>query len=261
MGGRAKKPTEIPPSYRREPVQIRFPVLEQTFVQLGGAFASKSRPLTPHELAIVRPIFGNSIVYDAVRVVKGYFANAPTTLGNYVRISLESRFDDSTLTHELTHVWQYQTHGTGYISNSMCAQIAGAIGTGSRNAAYEIHPADLRTVRSFSELSAERQARTVEHYFLSTLLQNSDPAVRERARADYWYLLREITDPMQDEPKFKAEFTDLERMIHEIRDARPLNGAAIYEETLYGPVRPRVLDPSDPRREPSQVMPFFRIHF
>jgi hypothetical protein len=61
---------------------------------------------------------------------------------------------------------EYQTRGTGYISNSICAQVAGAIGTGSRNAAYEIHPSQLHGVRSFYDLSAERQARTVEHYFV-----------------------------------------------------------------------------------------------
>ena len=261
MGGRAKKSLEGPSSYRRSQVQVRFPVLEQTFVQLGGAFASKSRPLTPRELAIARPIFGSSIVYDAIRVVKGYFANAPTTLGNHVRISLESRFDDATLVHELTHVWQYQTHGTGYISNSMCAQIAGAIGTGSRNAAYEIHPSDLRTVRSLMELSAERQARTVEHYFVSTLLRHPDEKVRERARTQYWYLVVEMTDPKADPAKFEAEFADLQRMVDEIRAARPLRAAEIYQESLYGPVQPRVLDASDPRREPPPVMPMFRIEF
>lgn len=261
MGGRAKTPSDGSSSYRRSSVQVRFPVLEQTFVQLGGAFAHRGRPLTPHEVAIARPIFGSSIVYDAVRVVKGYFANAPTTLGNFVRIELEAHFDDSTLVHELTHVWQYQTHGTSYISNSMCAQIAGAIGTGSRNAAYEIHPADLRALRSFSELSAERQARTVEHYFVSTLLNDPDPKVRDRAYREYWYLIQELTDPAVDRAKFDAELADLERMVGEIRSARPLKAAEIYQETLYGPVRPRVLDSTDPRRTPPPIMPLFRIEF
>lgn len=260
MGGRAKNHQDIPSSYRRAPVQVRFPVLEQTFVQLGGAFARRGRPLTPHELEIVRPIFGSSINFDAVRVVKGYFANAPTTLGNHVRISLDSKFDDSTLVHELTHVWQYQTHGTGYISNSMCAQIAGAIGSGSRNAAYEIHPSQLHALASFAELSAERQARTVEHYFVSTLLKSSDAKDQARARHDYWYLIDEMTDPQLDQAKFDSEFVDLERMIAEVRRGRPLNATEIYQETLYGPMKPRTLDPSDSRGE-THVMPLFRIEF
>jgi hypothetical protein len=259
MGGRAKKLSAGPSSYRA-PVQVRFPVLEQTFVQLGGAFARQGRVLTPHEIEIAKPIFGSSIAYDAVRIVKGYFANAPTTLGNHVRISVDSQFDNSTLVHELTHVWQYQTHGTGYISNSLCAQVAGALGTGSRNAAYEIHPSDLRALRSISELSAERQARTVEHYFVSTLLKSSDPKVSERARHEYWYLIAELTDPRIDQAKFDAEFADLERMIAEVRRARPLNATEIYQESLYGPVKPHVLDPTDPRRV-APVMPIFRIEF
>jgi hypothetical protein len=49
-------------------------------------------------------------------------------------------------------------------------------------------------------------------------------------------------------------------MIAEIRRARPLNATEIYQETLYGPVKPRVLDPSDSGTE-SAVMPLFRIEF
>lgn len=261
MGGRGGRPADGPSSFRRSQVQMRFPVLEQTFVQLGGAFASHGRPLTPRELELARPVFGGSINYDAVRVVRGYFANAPTTLGNHVRIASDAQFDDATLLHELMHVWQYQTHGTGYISNSMCAQIAGMIGSGSRNAAYEIRPSELPAVRSISELSAERQARVVEQYFVSSLLRTPDVNVQQRARADYWYLVQELTDPTVDQDRFDREHIELQRMVDEIRRARPMNAAAIYQETLYGPVQPRVLDPYDPRREPSHIMPLFRIDF
>jgi len=242
MGDRGRVPPRgVPstPSVRRPSVQVRFPIVEQFATQTGGAFARRGRALLPRELGIARPIFGSSIAYDAVRVVQGYFANSPTTLGNHVRISLDARFDDSTLVHELTHVWQYQTHGTGYISNSMCEQIAAMLDSGSRNAAYEIRPSQLQELHSFHELSAERQARTVEHYFVSTLLRSGDPRVQARARREFWYLLQEMTDPSVDQATFEAEFTDLERMINEVRRARPLTAIEIYEESLSGPTAGR----------------------
>jgi hypothetical protein len=83
---------------------MRFPAVEQLTTQFGGTFAYDARRLTSGEIEIARPLFGSSIAYKAVRIVLGYFANAPTTLGNHVRISLESRLDESSLVHELTHV-------------------------------------------------------------------------------------------------------------------------------------------------------------
>jgi hypothetical protein len=190
----------------------------------------------------------------------GYVANAPTTLGSYIRVSSAAKFDDSTLVHELTHVWQYQTQGTGYISNSMCAQIAGALGQGSRNAAYEIRPSQVHAVQSFHDLSAEHQARVVEFYFVSRLLRDPNPKLRERARREFWYLVQDLTDPSTDRAKSDAEVADLERMIADVRRARPISAIAIYEESLHGPGASHGLLDGLHGSE-RHIMPFLRIDF
>jgi hypothetical protein len=241
---------------------LRVPVIEQFATQLGGAFARDARPLLARELDVARPIFEDSIAYEAVRVVTGYFVNAPTTLGNHVRISPDRRFDDSTLVHELTHVWQFQSHGTGYISNSVCAQLSGVLRGEGRDAAYEIRPSELNRVSSFYELSAERQARVVEFYFVGTLLRHSDPMQRHRARSEFWYLVQDMADPGIDEAKFNAEFADLERMIVEVRRAHPIGAAAIYQESLHDPSSSnQMLDASQNAYSAPHTMPFIRVDF
>jgi hypothetical protein len=213
----------VSPGRAPRPARLRFRMIERLAVRLGHSFARGERPLDARELEVVQPVFEDSVRYDDVRVVRGYFANAPTTLGNCIRIGLDGALDDATLVHEMTHVWQYQTYGTGYISNSMCAQLAGFFTTGSRNAAYQIRPSQLKPLGSFYELSAERQARTVEHYFVSTLCNRADPAQQARARSEFQRVFGELKDPARDRAEFDAEFVELERMIAQIRCARSLN--------------------------------------
>jgi hypothetical protein len=40
------------------------------------------------------------------------------------------------LVHEVTHVWQYPTRGTSYITDSVYHNASGQIATGNRNVAY-----------------------------------------------------------------------------------------------------------------------------
>ena len=209
-------------------VRLRFPVLETLAYQYGWALGS-GRPLDDAERQQARAIFADSLDLDAVRIVTTTLAAAPTTLGDYIRTS--GAMSTATFIHELTHVWQYQHGGAGYISDSLCAQVAAWASTGSRNAAYDLTGVVRQGMR-FSEYSAEHQAMIVETYY-------SDPA-------------------KQVDPVYQA-------LIDEVRARTPLPAATrqrlIYEEGLYGPTNNRTLDlfPEDRRLTP--VMPLFRIDF
>ena len=101
---------------------VRIPLLENLGGQYGDLFAHSRRRLTQPEKAIAQPIFQSSVDLDEVQIVETGVINAPTTLGNHIRVSPGYSMDDATLIHELTHIWQFQTQGNGYISNSLYHQ-------------------------------------------------------------------------------------------------------------------------------------------
>jgi hypothetical protein len=211
-------------------VRVRFPTLELFSALHGDALSLGGRPLSRAELEDARFVFRESISLDKVRIVKAVVANAPTTLGNFIRIQMNGEISRQTLIHELAHVWQYQTKGTQYISDSLCHQVGATIATGSRNAAYDVSEEDLRA-RSIHTLPAEKQAMIVETFFASS-----------RARTDPAY----------------------QRFIEEVRRARPLPESLILEEAAFGPGAGRrdlFEDPSRPGNTPPGTVPFIRIEF
>jgi hypothetical protein len=108
------------------------------------------------------PSLATSILYPAVRIVETSLIAAPTTLGNNIRISPRYSLDDATLIHELTHIWQFQNRGTGYVSDSLSHQLAGILGSGDRNAAYAYA---IVPGMAFDRYTAEQQAMIVEDYY------------------------------------------------------------------------------------------------
>jgi hypothetical protein len=209
-------------------VRLRFPVLETLAYQYGWAFGH-SRSLDDAERREAREVFGNSLDLDTVRIVATTFAAAPTTLGEYIRSSCS--MSTATLIHELTHVWQYQHGGGGYISDSLCHQVAGWAATGSRNAAYDLTDI-VRPGKTFSEYTAEQQAMIVEIYY----------AVPE-ARGDGVY----------------------QALIDELRRNPPAPPAArqrlIYEEGLFGPTNDSRREDLPEDRHLPPIMPLLRIDF
>ena len=211
-------------------VRLRFPTLEVYSALHGNALSFGGRPLYREERRDAAFIFGASVELDKVRVVNAVVANAPTTLGNFIRIPMNGSIDRRTLIHELAHIWQYQTKGTGYISDSLFHQAAAAIGSGTRNAAYIVTEADLR-VSSINDLPAEKQAVIVETFF-------ADPNVRTDAN----YM----------------------RFIRQVRSARPLPESIILEEAAFGPGggrRDMFEDPARPGGSAQGTVPILRIEF
>lgn len=182
-----------------DPIKIRIPFLENLATQYGGVFARDSRMLTSTEIDMASPIFAQSVNYNQVKIVSTHIIAAPTTLGNNIRIPPGYHLGDDVLIHEMTHIWQFQTRGNGYISDSLLHQTAAIIAGGDRNMAYAY---DLTPGKSFYHYTAEQQAMIVQHYFTDTSLH---------------------THP------------DYIRMISELRSARPiLTDMERYQESLYG---------------------------
>ncbi len=211
-------------------VRPRFPTLELYSALHGDSLSLGGRPLGPNERNEAESIFESSIDLDKVRIVRAVVANAPTTLGNYIRVPMNGVVDYQTLIHELTHIWQYQTMGTRYISDSMCHQIAARFSSGSRDGAYVVTEEDLRA-RSLVTLPAEKQAVIVEQYY-------AYPALR--------------SDP------------NYCRFIEQVRRARPLPESLVMEEAAFGPGagQHKLLD--DPTRNADGtpgVVSIFRLEF
>lgn len=211
-------------------VRVRFPTLELFSALHGNALSLGGRPLFRDEREDALFVFRDSINLSQVRIVQAVVANAPTTLGNFIRVSMDGSIDRRTLIHELTHVWQYQTKGTQYISDSIWHQVGAAISSGSRNAAYNVTETDLRA-GSIHDLPAEKQAVIVETYF-------ADPSVRTDA--------------------------NYRRFIEQVRRAHPLPESLILEEAAFGPGggrRDMFEDPSRPGGSSPGTVPILRIEF
>ena len=210
--------------------RLRFPTLELYSALHGGALSFGGRPLSASEWADALFIFGSSINYDKVRIVTAIVANAPTTLGNTIRIGMDGKITRKTLIHELGHIWQYQTKGTSYISNSLCAQVSASVSAGTRNAAYVISADELKRTTSIHQLSAEKQAVIIETYY-------ADKSVRSNA-------------------KYK-------KFIEEVRAARPLPEKIIQEEAAFGPGLGRNVfnSPDHTGQNVTGTVPLIRLEF
>ncbi len=208
------------------PARLRIPSLEILSDQYGGTLGRAGEPLTSREIGVARPVFGESINYGDVRVVVTTVIAAPTTLGNNIRTP-QRDMEDWVLIHELTHIWQYQTQGTRYISDSACAQLRAAIASGDRNAAYSYTPGQ----QSIYDYSAEQQASIVEDWF-------KRPALRD----DEHYM----------------------RYLRQVRSARPVMTAQErYNEAMFGDTGRggRAVPPPPSGLEPSGTASVFRIEW
>lgn len=209
-------------------VNIRIPFVEVLGMQYGDVFSSGGRMLVSSEKDILIPIFGASVSYEKVRIVTSSVIAAPTTLGNYIRIPPGYSISNATLVHEMTHIWQYQTRGNSYISDSLVHQTAAIISGGDRNAAYNY---TIVPGQAFSKYTAEQQAMIVEDFYSKSSLRNN---------------------------------TDYKRLIEEVKSARPvMTDMDRYMESLYGNGNrsPRYFDPNFNGVNNTGVAPLFRIEF
>lgn len=216
-------PADVLRDRRDRPVALSSPALEWAAIQLAAVTSPIGRALYVWEDAIVRDVFRGAVDAARIRIVEARILNAPTTLGNQIRVPPGWTFDGANkpvLVHEVAHVWQYQTLGTRYITDSVYHNASGQIATGDRNVAYLNYR--LHEGASISEYTAEEQATIVgDYYELTRVYQNatSPPA---------WVALRRPDLPIY------------ERLMTQVRAATPLADVVIYERSLMNQPRPGV---------------------
>ena len=227
---------------------LTSPALEQTIIQVATLTSPIGRRLDAWETELVASIFRQSVDTTRIRVVEAHVANAPTTLGNQIRVVPGWGFDTEehrgVLIHECTHVWQYQNHGTDYITDALYHQLSSMIATGDRNAAYLNY--ELEERRPFSDFTAEEQASIVEDYYQLT--------VRYRGRPDNdvpeWARMR------------RPELPKYEELIRQVRQASPPPEAQIYERSLMTVPRWDMNAPTfGSDRDTLQMVPLLRLQW
>jgi hypothetical protein len=235
-------PANVLRNRRDQPVSVTSPALEWAAIQASAITSPFGRRLYKWESDIIDDIFQGAVDSTRIRIVEVRIVNAPTTLGNQIRVAPGWTFERENkpvLVHEMTHVWQYQTRGTSYITDSVYHNASGAIATGDRNVAYmnyRLHPN-----ASISEFTAEEQATIVGDYYELTRIYQSDP------NPPSWVVTRRPDLPIY------------EQLIGQVRAATPRTDAVIYEQSLMNRPRPGV-DPSQPSRF-APVMPLLEIRF
>jgi hypothetical protein len=137
-------------------IRIRIPMLEEFAIQARDLLSHSARSLNPEEKRLLLTIFGSSINLEMVQIVATEVGSKgrPYTLGTTIRIPDGTYFDAPTLVHEMTHVWQYQTQGTRYISDSVLHQLT-----------TDAYAVKLVPGQSFRDYTAEQQAMIVQHYY------------------------------------------------------------------------------------------------
>ncbi len=228
------------------PVSVTSPALERLAIQVAAISGPGGRSLYESERQIVRDIFGNSVDAQRVSVVEARVANAPTTLGNQIRITPGFDFltedNKAVLIHEMTHIWQYQTHGSGYITDALYHQLSSMIQTGTRNAAYMNY--ELDDTRDFSTYSAEEQATIIEDYYQIAFRYKNDPAPPS------W-----VEQRRQDLPYY-------ERLVGQVRQATPLQEIEIYQRSMMQtPGWSSVPVSEVHEREIAPLIPLFMVRF
>lgn len=101
---------------------LRLPAL---YTAASGRFKGGYRRLTDAEIALARPIFGDSIDYSKVRLDERARIVCRARGCAYVSFNLINTWGPlrpATLIHELVHIWQYQRLGPVYIPRALWAQ-------------------------------------------------------------------------------------------------------------------------------------------
>jgi hypothetical protein len=207
--------------------RLRIPWLEAAAEAGQKTFTSRPRSLTADEQHLLLTIFGQSVNLDVVELAftKLAVSGRAYTLANTIHIPEQMpkgvTFDTQTLVHEMTHVWQYQTQGTAYISDSIYHQVT------QGKDAYSLTIVPGQALRDYG---AEQQAMIVENYYL-------------------------------DFPTGFSKNPDVLRMIETIQRARPLTNTQIQQDRWFGPNNPAGPAFPEGDANQTRTVPLFRIEF
>lgn len=242
----ANIPTNVLRNRQDSPVQITSPVLEWTAIQLAAVTSPFGRGLYQWELDMLDPIYRGSLDLSRIRIVEAHILNAPTTLGNQIRIPPGMSFDTddnrAILVHECGHVWQYQTRGPSYITDSVYHNASGQIATGNRNVAYMNYR--LTAGVAFNAFTAEEQATIISDYYEITVRYAG------------------VTNPPEWVRRRSPDLPIYEDLMRQVRSATPRAERQIYQDSLMN--QPGPLDrlpPSPVQEQFAPTMPILQIRF
>lgn len=131
----------------------------------SAKIVKQPRKLTAREIALAKPIFGESLPYDKIRLDNRAHLGPRQQQFCYVSfytINSWGEMSDAIFMHELVHIWQYHYLGVVYIPRALAAQqskegynYGGAI-------TLQQAIADGKTLLDFN---FEQQASIIEDYF------------------------------------------------------------------------------------------------
>jgi hypothetical protein len=146
-------------------------------VQTARRTQSQKRPLTDRERKLLRPIFGDSLNYDAIRIVDGP-AGLLTRSGRALTMGFTiylPTYEERTLVHECVHTWQYQSTGFRYIGNSAFHQLHG-IAFNRNYRPYDWRPLIDAGATWLTLRSIEAQAKFIEDLYAAGTFAFTDSA-------------------------------------------------------------------------------------
>lgn len=122
------------------------------------------RKLSSEEREVAQSVFGESIIYDAVRLRQGSVLTRvypAFTLGNVITFprneyDLNDVRDRALLVHELCHVWQFQNGGWGYMPRAIYEEV-------TQPDAYTVYYDQQKKLRDYD---IEEQCEIAAEYFL-----------------------------------------------------------------------------------------------
>jgi hypothetical protein len=126
------------------------------------------RHLTEHERSILRPIFRDSLSYDAIELVVGS-SGILTTSGRAFTMGFTiylPTYSEQTLVHECVHVWQFEFGGFQYIGNSALNQLDSLVFDKSYQP-YDWQPRIDAGDSWYTLKSVEAQAQFIEDVYAS----------------------------------------------------------------------------------------------
>jgi hypothetical protein len=165
-----------------------------------AAAAGARHEVSDAERDLLRAIFGRTLDLRKLELVEGspLAKGASRTLENGIYFEDGLRLGEPDvrytsdfivlLTHESTHVWQYQNQGLGYIPDALFEQGVSVLAHGDRGKAYEY---SFLPEKAFSTYDTEQQAKLVEEYVGLRLFgrkpkraQNFDPKAESKWLTD-----------------------------------------------------------------------------
>ena len=127
------------------------------------------RRLTPGELTVAREVFGATIDFGRVRIVRRRSGRFAFVIGSRISFPPAApadfgpapRWMQAWLVHELTHVWQFQTRPLRALASWLGILLTGGYGPRLTGYRYAL------PLKPWDAYNIEQQARIVEHGFLA----------------------------------------------------------------------------------------------